>query len=64
MHLDDALQAWATEEVALPAPVADDIFREIVTAPIGLDARWWTQFSGRLAANVRASTRPRVPALR
>ena len=61
MTLDDALQAWAVQEVALPEPVADDIFRKVVTSPTGLDARWWTRFSGQLAANVVASTRPRVP---
>jgi hypothetical protein len=60
MNLDDALQAWATQEVALPAPVADDIFREIVAAPAGLDTRWWTRFSAQLAANVVAGTRPRT----
>jgi hypothetical protein len=62
MNLDDALQAWAIQQVALPAPVADDIFREIVTSTTGLDTRWWTRFSGQLAATVVASTRPRVPA--
>jgi len=61
MNLDDALQAWATQEVALPAPVADDLFREIVASPAGLDTRWWNRFSGQLVANVVASTRPRVP---
>jgi hypothetical protein len=63
MNLDDALQAWATQEVALPAPVADDIFRDIVTPPAGLDTRWWNRFSGQLVANVVASTRPRVPVM-
>ena len=57
MNLDDALQAWAGREVTLPAPVADDIFREIVAAPAGLDTRWWTTFSGQLAANVVSATR-------
>ncbi|MGW4947002.1 hypothetical protein ACWEOZ_36075 [Actinoplanes sp. NPDC004185] len=61
MNLDDALQAWATQEVALPAPVAADIFREIVAPSAGLDPRWWTRFSAQLAANVVAGTRPRVP---
>jgi hypothetical protein len=61
MNLDDALRAWAAQEVALPAPVADDIFQEIVTASPVLDTRWWTRFSGQLAANVVAGTRPRVP---
>jgi len=64
MNLDDELRAWAEQEVALPGPVADDIFLQVVAAPAGLDVRWWTQFSGRLAANVTASTRPRVPVLR
>jgi hypothetical protein len=63
MNLDDALQAWATREVALPTPVADDIFRQIVQSPDGLDTRWWIRFSGQLAANVVAGTRPRVPAI-
>jgi hypothetical protein len=63
MNLDDALQAWATQEVALPAPAADDIFGEIVATPAGLDTRWWTRFSGQLAANVVAGTRPRVPVM-
>jgi len=61
MNLDDTLQAWANQEVALPAPVADDIFRGIVASPAGLDPRWWTRFSAQLAANVVAGTRPRVP---
>lgn len=61
MNLDDDLQAWATQEVALPAPVADDLFREIVASPAGLDTRWWNRFSGQLVASVVASTRPRVP---
>ena len=61
MNLDDALQAWATQQVALPAPVADDILREIVASPAGLDTRWWTRFSVQLAANVVVGTRPRVP---
>jgi hypothetical protein len=64
MNLDDALQAWADREVALPGPVADDIFREIVAAPAGLDTRWWNEFSGRLATTIVAGTRPRVPVLR
>jgi hypothetical protein len=73
MNLDDALQAWATQEVALPGPVADDIFRTIVTSTAGLDTagldtagldtRWWTRFSGQLAATVVASTRPRRPVM-
>lgn len=61
MNLDDALQAWATQEVALPAPAADDIYREIVATPTGLDVRWWTTFSAQLAANVMTGTRPRRP---
>ncbi len=61
MNLDDALHAWATQQVALPAPVADGLFREIVASPAGLDTRWWNQFSGQLVANVVASTRPRIP---
>jgi hypothetical protein len=61
MNLDDALQAWATQEVHLPAPVADDIFGEIVAPSAGLDPRWWIRFSGQLAANVVAGTKPRVP---
>jgi hypothetical protein len=60
MNLDDALQAWATQEVALPAPVTDDIFQAIVASPAGLDTRWWTRFSGQLAAGVMASTRPQA----
>jgi hypothetical protein len=63
MNLDDVLQAWATQQVALPAPVADDIFRQIVASPAGVDTRWWLRFSGQLAANVVAGTRPRVPAI-
>jgi hypothetical protein len=63
MSLDDALQAWAIQEVALPVPVTDDIFAEIVASRPELDTHWWTRFSGQLAANVVASTRPRVPAL-
>ena len=63
MNLDDALQAWADQEVALPGPVADEIFLEIVAAPVALDTRWWNRFSGQLAATVVASTRPRVPAM-
>jgi hypothetical protein len=63
MNLDDALDAWAAQEVALPEPVADDIFREIVATSPGLDTRWWTKFSGQLAANVVAGTRPRRPIL-
>ncbi|GID33291.1 hypothetical protein [Paractinoplanes brasiliensis] len=62
MNLDDALRQWAAQEVELPAPVTDDIFRRIVAAPQPLDPRWWSSFSGRLAATVVASTRPRVPA--
>ncbi|GAB2621804.1 hypothetical protein Aab01nite_77260 [Paractinoplanes abujensis] len=58
MNLDDALQAWAAREVTLPAPAADGIFRQIVAPTAsGLDPRWWTRFSGRLAATVTASTR-------
>jgi hypothetical protein len=63
MNLDDDLQDWAAREVALPAPVADDIFAAIVAPPAGLDTRWWTRFSGQLAAGVVASTRPRVRVL-
>jgi hypothetical protein len=63
MNLDDALRAWATQEVALPAPVADEIFREIVASPVALDTRWWNRFSGQLAATVVTSTRPRVPVI-
>ena len=63
MNLDDALQAWATQEVALPAPVTDDIFREIVASPAGLDTRWWTRFSAQLAVNATAGTRPRKRAM-
>lgn len=62
MNLDDALQAWATQEVTLPEPVADDIFRRIVASPPALGPRWWSRFSGQLAATVVASTRPPVPA--
>lgn len=61
MNLDEALGAWAGQEVALPASTADDIFREIVASPVALDSRWWTRFAGQLAGNVMASTRPRVP---
>jgi hypothetical protein len=63
MNLDDALQAWATQQVALPTPVADDIFREIVASPAGLDTRWWNRFSEQLVTTVVASTRPRTPVL-
>ena len=63
MNLNDALHAWATQEVALPAPVADDIFGEIIASPAGLDPRWWNRFSEQLVATVVASTRPRVPVI-
>lgn len=61
MNLDDTLHAWAAHEVTLPAPAADDIFREIVASPTTLDARWWTRFAGQLANTVVTSTRPRTP---
>ncbi|MBL7255747.1 hypothetical protein [Paractinoplanes lichenicola] len=61
MDLDDTLRAWAAQEVTLPTPIVDDVFRQVVASSPGLDTRWWTRFSGRLAANVVASTRPRIP---
>lgn len=61
MNLDDALGAWAAQEVALPASTADAVLREILASPVALDQRWWARFAGQLAGNVVASTRPRVP---
>jgi hypothetical protein len=66
MTLDDILRAWAAE-TTLPATTTDTIFEEIVTPPRprrapatpGLDPRWWTRHSARLATTIAASTRPR-----